>query len=216
MFTDAPASNNTVTISMLFSAAIWRGVCPNLSVASRGMSINTRVLSISIQAKWFSKCHSFKFYFKYLVHFGNGIKLKFQSSTQSLLNCLLTYCTIPLLHPILTTICNRVSPVSVLKLGLSPRLTMDLNFSTFFALTDSSIWYCEVEILHLRLNSRSLWTSCNNHKTLSIFKSKCLRLITKYKGSLICDNRLQYFVLIFYCKEINFLGINIQKREFRL
>lgn len=46
---------------------------------------------------------------------------------------------IPLLHPIATTICNRVSPVSVLKLGLSPRLTMDLNFSTFFALTDSSI-----------------------------------------------------------------------------
>lgn len=46
---------------------------------------------------------------------------------------------IPLLHLIPTTICNRVSPVSVLKLGLSPRLTMDLNFSTFFALTDSSI-----------------------------------------------------------------------------
>lgn len=47
--------------------------------------------------------------------------------------------SIPLLHPIPTTICNRVSPKSVLKLGLSPRLTIDLNFSTFFALTDSSI-----------------------------------------------------------------------------
>ena len=50
MFTDAPASNNTVTISKFFSAAICSGVCPNLSVASKGMSMYRRVLSISIQA----------------------------------------------------------------------------------------------------------------------------------------------------------------------
>lgn len=85
MFTDAPASNNTVTISMLFSAAIWRGVCPNLSVASNGMSMYTRVLSISIQAKLYSECHSFKFYFISNMLELIDIKLKLQSSTQSLL-----------------------------------------------------------------------------------------------------------------------------------
>ena len=68
----------------------------------------------------------------------------------------------PLLCPIETTMCSRVSPVSVRKFGLSPRLIIALNLSTFLDLTLSSIWYWEEEILHLRLNSGSLCTSCNS------------------------------------------------------
>ena len=67
----------------------------------------------------------------------------------------------PLLCPIETTMCSRVSPVSVRKFGLSPRLIIALNLSTFLDLTLSSIWYWDEEILHLRLNSGSLCTSWN-------------------------------------------------------